>query len=161
MLTEEYLKDNLITAYFIDAKKENIEMVLKSEDQKNTYVEVTPFDENNEQYKILTKIISLDQIHEITYKRIKEERRLFEKQMIDIAKKEGIILDNHKLDTKFFPLLVDTIFNDENEDELFALKIALFELDKIKKAPNDDKKKKLRLAKTKVQTLEAAFALMK
>ena len=78
MLTEEYLKDNLITAYFIDAKKENIEMVLKSEDQKNTYVEVTPFDENNEQYKILTKIISLDQIHEITYKRIKEERRLFE-----------------------------------------------------------------------------------
>jgi len=161
MLTEEYLKDNLITAYFIDAKKENIEMVLKSEDQKNTYVEVTPFDENNEQYKILTKIISLDQIHEITYKRIKEERRLFEKQMIDIAKKEGIILDNHKLDTKFFPLLVDTIFNDENEDELFALKIALFELDKIKKAPNDDKKKKLRLAKTKVQTLEAAFELMK
>ena len=81
--------------------------------------------------------------------------------MIDIAKKEGIILDNHKLDTKFFPLLVDTIFNDENEDELFALKIALFELDKIKKAPNDDKKKKLRLAKTKVQTLEAAFELMK
>jgi len=161
MLTEEYLKDNLITAYFIDAKKENIEMVLKSGDQKNTYVEVTPFDENNEQYKILTKIISLDQIHEITYKRIKEERRLFEKQMIDIAKKEGIILDNHKLDTKFFPLLVDTIFNDENEDELFALKIALFELDKIKKAPNDDKKKKLRLAKTKVQTLEAAFELMK
>jgi len=161
MLTEEYLKDNLITAYFIDAKKENIEMVLKSEDQKNTYVEVTPFDENNEQYKILTKIISLDQIHEITYKRIKEERRLFEKQMIDIAKKEGIILDNHKLDTKFFPLLVDTIFNDKNEDELFALKIALFELDKIKKAPNDDKKKKLRLAKTKVQTLEAAFELMK
>ena len=41
------------------------------------------------------------------------------------------------------------------------MKIALFELDKIKNAPNDDKKKKLRLAKTKVQALEAAFELIK
>ena len=163
MLTEEYLKDNLITAYFIDAKKENIEMVLKSEDQKNTYVEVTPFDENNEQYKILTKIISLDQIHEITYKRIKEERRLFEKQMIDIAKKEGLILENNKIDTKFFNLLVKIIFEEKSEDkeELFTLKIALFELDKIKNSKNTELKTKLRKAQTIYDTLSVAFELTK
>jgi hypothetical protein len=163
MLTEEYLKDNLITAYFIDVKKENIEMVLKSEDQKNTYVEVTPFDENNEQYKILTKIISLDQIHEITYKRIKEERRLFEKQMIDIAKKEGLILENNKIDTKFFNLLVKIIFEEKSEDkeELFTLKIALFELDKIKNSKNTELKTKLRKAQTIYDTLSVAFELTK
>lgn len=162
MLTEEYLKDNLITAYFIDAKKENIEMVLKSEDQKNTYVEVTPFDENNEQYKILTKIISLDQIHEITYKRIKEERRLFEKQMIDIAKRDGLLVDNNKIDSNFFPTLVKSIFEDEtNSDHLFAIKIALFELEKIRSSTNEDLKKKIRQAKTKVEVLQAAFELIK
>jgi len=72
-----------------------------------------------------------------------------------------LVLDTHKLDTKFFPLVVKAIFEDDNEDHLFAMKIALFELDKIKNAPNDDKKKKLRQSKNKIEALEAAFQLIK
>jgi len=33
-LTEEYLKDNLITAYFVDNERKNIEVLTTSEDKK-------------------------------------------------------------------------------------------------------------------------------
>ena len=43
-------------------------------------------------------------------------------------------------------LILDYIFNDKevDEDEMFALKIALFEIDKIKDSKNLDGKKALR-----------------
>ena len=161
MITEEYLKKHFYTAYFIDEERENIEVLTTSEDGKQVIPTIIPFKQNNPQYQALTTVMSVDDLLESTYQKKKNEQKKFEEQVIRIAKKDGLVLDNHKLDTKFFPLLVKAIFEDENEDHLFAMKIALFELDKIKNAPNDDKKKKLRLAKTKVQALEAAFELIK
>jgi|TARA_B100000287_G_scaffold309011_1_gene292190 hypothetical protein len=161
MITKEYLKKHFYTAYFIDEARENIEILTTSEDEKHMIPTIIPFKQNNPQFQALTTVCSIDDLHENTYQKKKNEQQKFEDQVIRIAKKEGLILDSHKLDTKFFPLLVKAIFEDDNEDHLFAMKIALFELDKIKNAPNDDKKKKLRMAKTKIQALEAAFALIK
>ena len=70
-----------------------------------------------------------------------------------IAKKEGIVFDEHKLDSKFLSLLVKAIFEDNNEDHLFATKIALLELDKIKNATNNDTKKELRQSKNMISIL--------
>jgi len=163
MLTEEYLKDNLITAYFVDANRQNIEMVVKSEDKKSVFTEITPFDENSEQYKVLTKFIPLDELHELTYKKKVDERKQYEENMLRIAKDEGLILENNKIDTKFFNLLVKIIFEEKSEDkeELFTLKIALFELDKIKNSKNTELKTKLRKAQTIYDTLSVAFELTK
>ena len=161
MITEEYLKKNFYTAYFIDEERKNIEVLTTSDDGKRIIPTIIPFDEKNDYYKVLSKFMSVDQLHESTYQKKKEEKRIFENQVIKIAKKEGLVLDTHKLDTKFFPLVVKAIFEDDNEDHLFAMKIALFELDKIKNAPNDDKKKKLRQSKNKIEALEAAFQLIK
>jgi len=163
MLTEEYLKDNLITAYFVDANRQNIEMVVRSEDKKSVFTEITPFDENSEQYKVLTKFISLDELHELTYKKKVDERKQYEENMLRIARDEGLILENNKIDTKFFNLLVKTIFEEKSEDkeELFTLKIALFELDKIKNSKNTELKTKLRKAQTIYDTLSVAFELTK
>jgi len=161
MITEEYLKNNFYTAYFIDEERKNIEILTTSDDGKRMIPTIIPFDEKNDYYKALSKFMSVDQLHESTYQKKKEEKRIFENQVIKIAKKEGLVLDTHKLDTKFFPLVVKAIFEDDNEDHLFAMKIALFELDKIKNAPNDDKKKKLRQSKNKIEALEAAFQLIK
>lgn len=161
MITEEYLKKHFYSAYFIDNDRQNIEILTTSEDGKSMIPTIIPFDENNVQYQALSKFMSLEDLHEATYQKKKDEQKHFEDQVIKIAKRQGLVLDAHKLDTKFFPLVVKAIFEDNNEDHLFAMKIALFELDKIKNAPNDDKKKKLRLAKTKIQALEAAFELIK
>jgi len=162
MLTEEYLKDNLITAYFIDNERENIEMVVRSEDQKSVFTEITPFDENNEQWKILSKFINLDQLHELTYQKAKNERQEFEKTFVAIAKKEGLVFDENKIDTRFFPYLVKGLFDEqENIDHLFALKLALFEIPTIRDSKNDEAKKTLRKSKTKLEAIQSALDCVK
>ena len=160
-LTEEYLKDNLITAYFVDNERKNIEVLTTSEDKKITLSTIIPFDENFVSFKALTKFINIDKLHELTYKKNKDARELFEKQAIDIAKRDGLIGRLDKVTTDVFPLLVKSIFEDDNADHLFALKLALFELDKIKNSTNEEFKIKLRKSQTKIEALQAAFELIK
>ena len=163
MLTKEYLKDNFITAYFCDDDRKFIEILSTSEDKKETYPTVIPFDENEPQYKILLEFVSLDQLHEITHRRKKEEREDYETAVLEIAKKEGLVLPNNKVDSKFFNLLVKTVFEEitDDKEELFSLKIALFELDKIKNSKNTKLKTKLRKSQTIYDTLSVAFELTK
>jgi hypothetical protein len=160
-LTEEYLKENLITAYFIDNERKNIEVLSTSEDKKTTFSTIIPFDENFISFKSLTKFISIEQLHELTYKKNKESRELFEKKVIEIAQRDGLISKIDRITSDIFPLLVKAIFEDENDDHLFALKLSLFELDKIKNSTNEEVKVKLRKAKTKMEALQAAFDLIK
>ena len=160
-LTEEYLKDNLITAYFVDNERKNIEVLTTSEDKKITLSTIIPFDENFVSFKALTKFINIDQLHELTHKKNKDARELFEKQVIDIAKRDGLIGRVDKVTTDVFPLLVKALFEDNNADHLFALKLSLFELDKIKNSTNEEFKIKLRKAQTKIEALQAAFELIK
>lgn len=162
MLTKEYLKDNFITAYFCDDDRKFIEILSTSEDKKETYPTVIPFDENEPQYKILLEFVTLDDLHENTYQLKKTEREMYEKELVEIAKKEGMVLESSMIDTKFFNLLSKALFNfdpEKDSDKLFALKISLFEIDKIKDAPNDDKKAKLRKSKTLIEALQAAFEI--
>ena len=158
MITEEYLKDNLITAYFIDNERTTIEIETTSEDKKSVFTTVIPLEENNPQYQALIKYMNIDQLHESTYQRNKFLSEEYEKSVIRIAEKTGKVLSNENLDTKFYPSLVNAIFkNIENEDHLFALKLALFELEEIRDSKNEDAKKKLRQAKNKLDVIQAAI----
>ena len=106
-------------------------------------------------------MITLDQLHEYTYQKVKRERKLFEESVLRIAKKDGIIMDSAKIDTKFYPKVVDALFNDEeNADHLFALKLAVFELDKVKDSDKEDLKKKLRQSKNKIDVLSAVCEIL-
>ena len=158
MLTEEFLKDNFLTAYFIDNERKNIEVQTTTEDKKSVFTTIIPYEENNPQYQALTKYMNIDQIHESTYQKNKTEQEQFEKTVLRIAKKSGMVLSNEKLKEKFYPSLVNAIFKDiENEDHLFALKLALFELEQIRDSKNEDAKKKLRQAKNKLDIIQAAI----
>jgi len=158
MLTEEFLKDNFLTAYFIDNERKNIEVQTTAEDKKSVFTTIIPYEENNPQYQALTKYMNIDQLHESTYQKNKTEQEQFEKSVIRIAEKSGLLLDKETLDTKFYPSLVNAIFKDiENEDHLFALKLALFELEQIRDSKNEDAKKKLRQAKNKLDVIQAAI----
>ena len=158
MLTEEFLKDNFLTAYFIDNERQNIEVQTTTEDKKSVFTTIIPYEENNPQYQALIKYMNIDQIHESTYQKNKTEQEQFEKSVIRIAEKSGLLLDKETLDTKFYPSLVNAIFKDiENEDHLFALKLALFELEEIRNSKNEDAKKKLRQAKNKLDIIQAAI----
>ena len=154
-------KDNLISAYFIDDARQNIEVLTTSDDKKKVIPTIIPFDENNHLFKELTSIITVDQLHEDTYNKKKNEKKIFEQKVIEIAKKDGLLLDDTKIDSKSYNKLVKAIFEQgENSDQLFALKIALFELDKIRDSKNDELKKKLRQSKTKADCLINALTIV-
>ena len=161
MLTKEYLKDHYIDAYFIDEERKNIEILTTSEDSKKLIPTIIPFDENNDMFQSLKTVVTVDDLHERTYVKKKEEKKLFDEMVLRIAKKDGMVLNEQKLDTKFFPTLVKAIFDDvENEDHLFALKLALFEVEKIRNSDNTELKADIRKGKTKVEVLLNALKLI-
>jgi hypothetical protein len=158
MLTEEYLKDNFITAAFIDSERQNIEILTTSEDGKSVIPTIIPFKEDNHMFKALMTVINIDQLHEATYQKKKTEKESMEKIAIDLAKKQGLIFDYEQVDTKFFPYMVKSIFEDQNNtDHLFALKLALFELTYIRDSKNNEARKKLRTSTNKLDVIKAAL----
>ena len=162
MITEEYLKDNFLNAYFIDNERQNIEILTTSEDKKSVLPTIIPYDTKHPYFVALSKFCNIDQLHENTHNKKKKEKEVFENKVIEIAKRDGLLTDNSKIDSNFFPNLVKAVFeNEDNEDHLFAIKIALFELEKIRNSKNDDMKKKIRQSKTKIEALQAAFELIK
>ena len=154
-------KDNLISAYFIDNDRKNIEVLTKSEDGKQVIPTIMPFDKTDSKFIELNAIVTVDKLHENTYQKKKEEQKDFEDLAMTIAKKNGLVFDEKKMDTKFYPTLINAMFkNVENEDHLFALKLALFEVDKIRDSKDDEKKKKLRQSKNKIDVLKLAIDLI-
>ena len=155
-------KENLIGAYFIDEDRKNIEVLTTSdEDKKQVIPTIMPFDENNIMFKELMSVITVDDLHENTYQKKKEEQKIFETKVIEIAKRDGLVIDGERVDQNSFQKLVKAIFEQgNNEDHLFALKLALFELPEIRDSKNEELKKKLRQSKNKIDTLKFAFDIV-
>ena len=157
MLTEEYLKEHFIDAYFIDNERQNIEVLQTNEDKTKVFPTIIPFDENNDMFKSLTSIISVDELHENTYNKKKEERKLFEDQIKRIAEKEGLvkkIVEN--VDSNFFNVMFDFLLSNKQEhiDRLFNFKIHIFEQELIKKSNNEEAKTAIRKSKTPLEALK-------
>ena len=160
MLTEANLKEHLLKAYFVDENRTLIEVLYTSLDFKETHSVIIEYDTKHPDCQALLEVVSLDDLHESTYQQKKEERKVFEEEAILIAKKSGSVFDMNRLDTKFYPAMVKSIFEEsDNEDHLFALKLALFEVEKIRDSKNDDLKKKLRQSKTKSDCLINALTI--
>ena len=156
-------KDNLISAYFIDNERKNIECLLKSDVDK-VYTQIIPFDEKNDMYKMLMDIVTLDDIHEVTYEKKKEERKIFEQKVKEIAQKEGLIkqiIEN--VDPDFFKLLFDFLLSDKQEhiDRLFNFKIFIFEQDVVKNSKNEAIKSAIRKSKTPLEALDNFIVIWK
>ena len=161
MITEEYLKEHFVTASFIDSERQNIEILMTNEDKSATIPYIIPFDESDVKYQALQTVMTLDQLHEATYQKKKRERKDFEDTVLQIAKQDGLIMDSNKIDTKFYPKVVEAIFgDDENLDHVFALKLALFEVEDIRDSKKAELKKKLRQSKTKRGVLRAALEIV-
>jgi hypothetical protein len=161
MITEEYLKDNFLNAYFIDNERQNIEILTTSEDKKSVVPTIIPYDTKHPYFVALSKFCNIDQLHENTHNKKKNEKEIFESKVIEIAKKDGLLVDDTKIDSNSFNKLVKAIFEQgENVDQLFALKLALFEQPAIRDSENADLKKKLRQAKNKIDTLKVAFEII-
>ena len=159
MITEEYLKDNFLTAYFVDNERMNIEIQTTTEDKKSVFTTIIPFKEENPQYQALNKFMTLDQLHESTYEKTKTEHELYKEQALKYAKEAGLTVETDK--DNYFGEIIKLITKDqENEDHLFALKLAVFEIDAVKESVDMDKKKLVRQSKTKSDLVYNALSII-
>ena len=153
-------KESYITANFIDNERKNIEILLKDGDITRPHI--IEADENNSDYKDLLKIVTVDELHEQTHNAKRAESEAFKEFAIQIAKDSGLVQGEVALEkTKTYPALVDAVFNNiENEDDMFALKLALFEVKEIRDSKNTVAKTKLRKSTTKFDILRCAFDII-
>lgn len=145
----------LISARFTNSEKTIIEAVYNDKsDDNNPFAFIIEAKEDDVNYQNLLKDISEDQLHESTYKHITEERKTFEKAVINIAIKEGIIEDTRKQND--LEVLIKCIkMHGSDKEFLFKLKLAIFDLDQIKENNNRSLKAQLRKAETVAGVLEA------
>ena len=146
---------NYITATFIDNERKNIEVLLKGDDGTSAYTHILEYDPEHPDCKELLEVSSLDEIHENTWNKKKDEVKLFEDGIIRIAEKTGIIKKLLKISKRaeaedFFGAIFDFLLTDKKEhiDRLFNFKLHLFEQDVIKKSKNEKGKSNIRKAKT-------------
>ena len=160
MITEEYLKDNFLTAYFVDNERQNIEIQTTTEDKKSVFTTIIPFKEENPQYQALNKFMTLDQLHESTHEKTKTEHELYKEQALNFAKEAGLVGNEIAKDNYFGEIIKLITEDQENEDHLFALKLAIFEIDAVKESVDMDKKKLVRQSKTKSDLVYNALSII-
>jgi hypothetical protein len=175
MLTEEYLKNHFITAYYVDNDRKMIEVQCSNDDSSQIIPYVIEQDENHPYFQALMKFISVDELLNITHDRKKIERKHYERQVLKIARKEGLIFDAKdylnkvqksseqiSIILKFF---LSYFFNDKfdkekNKDLLFALKLEIFEYDVIKNSDYSKYKSLIRKAQTPYEIMKYVIEII-
>jgi len=155
-------EENFITANFIDNERKTIEVLLKSDDGTAVNPYILEYDVDNSICQELLKLCSLDQLHENTYSKKQEERKVFVNQVKTIAQKEGLIKHIiEEVNPKFIELMMDFLLSNKKEhiDRLFNFKIYLFEQDIVKNCKDQSKKTAIRKSKTPLEALKIYIEL--
>ena len=163
----EITKDNFVSARFCDNDRTQIEVFVKGDNEGEVFPHIIELDPNHPDYKNLITIITLPEIHEYTDEWCNQQRKKFKEEMIDIAKREGIIKETKTKDKKgnikeveikvehTLEELISKIFvekidydNEEIKEQMFNAKLTAFELPFVKDSDKRDLKAKLRKAET-------------
>lgn len=189
-LLEGYTVDR---AYFTNNERTTIcaNLIANEPDEDGSY-RMTDYyldaDDNDTDYQMLMETYNLDQIHEDTFKYIRQEQNEIKRIAIEVAKKNGWILSDVALEddaayqrqdeapngnsnviverkeikvaASLPEVLSEHVFNDTTSTEyLFELKLKLFEMEFIKENTDRELKKNLRISKTVPDALKAAIEL--
>lgn len=152
-------------AYFTNDTRNTIEVVYVNPDNdEDAYVEYLKADKSQKVYQDLLEIVTEDQLHENTYKRMKAMQEDYEKDVIAIAKDQGLIYDVDDLNSKLYEVLLKSIFIDfdaeDHKEKLFLIKIALFENEEIMNSKNKALKSKLRKAPTLLEAVNISTEIV-
>ena len=155
--------NKIFTAHYIDNEQKTLEVLLGTDTPGEFEPMIIPYDPTSDNCKAVLSVINDDQLIENTYTKRKSESQAMIDLAINVAKGEGVDLDPVLLegDNGYWPRFVSALFTDiENEDHLFALKLALFENEKIRNSEDTDLKAELRQGKTKKEVLIAALKII-
>jgi len=158
LITAEYTNSEYNTVRAIWQDPENTEAADGSELLVETIVEV---DDNSHQWKELLELTTADSILQETY--VNNQRRVtaFENLVLPIAKERGLVYDlDQGIDSNIYKAIVRALFSPfdpkAQKEQLFMLKMELFNVDFIKNVKDRALKKELRQAPDLMSTVEAA-----
>lgn len=154
----EITKDNFVSARFCDNDRTQIEVFVKGDKEGEVFPHIIELDENHPDYKNLISVTSLPEIHDYTDEWCTQQRKQFKEELLDIAKKEGIISEQNTKEVKVektFTEMLESVFSTEHDynsenikEQLFKAKLYAFEMPLIKDSDNRDLKAKLRKSET-------------
>lgn len=149
-----------ITAYFTNNERTVVESLWSNDELGTIRTFELVAEEDNPHWIELLKHITIDELHERTYKFIRERNRDYEEEVIRIARERNLIYDVDTINSNASALIAKTLFKDfdaENDKEaLFMFKLVLFEVPKIKDSNNKELKAKLRKAKSIIEALHVS-----
>lgn len=154
-----------LTAHFANNER-TVAKAIYVDDEGNEIPFVVSAEKGNPQWEKILEKLSIDQLHENTYKHIKQAEENYKAEVMSIAKERGILLDIDGANSDSIKGLLRLIFEqDEDEkvakEKLFAFKLALFEFDEIKNSDNRDLKTQLRKAETIIDALSLGIEIVK
>lgn len=176
----------VITAHFTNNDRTVLDVLLREDGTGKIIPYPISASDNDVAFKELLKEMSLDELHEATFKYIRESQRDIKRIALNVAKRNGWITSDVNIDDdigeKYSELkpgeldadeqevqyvskpldevLLSIVFNEEQStDSLFQLKLKMFELEWVKDHPNRDVKRLIRKAQTTVELLKHTISL--
>ena len=151
-------------AYFANEDRTIVSSYWKDADDNIVSIAMSTEADDPEWINLLEQV-TVDEIHENTWKYIKESEQAYKDQVIEIAKERGWLVNMDDGGTSdFHKILVDMLFEpfDENlhKEKLFFFKIHLFEKDVINQCKDKEAKKKIRRAGTFIEAIKAAIEIL-
>ena len=121
--------------------------------------------EGDPDFEALLKQVTIDDLHENTVNYIRQERDRFEQTVLQIAHDNNIIQTLEPITSNIWESLVEVLFEefdvDKQKEQLFMLKLKLFELEPIKSSKDRAMKAKLRKATDFVDALKYALLIVR
>lgn len=149
---------DILTAYFVDNELKTVEVLWKDPNSDKIVSEYIEANNSDATWKYLQTVISYDDVYANTKKRSLELRQSYRDQIKKIAEEDGLLYVPSKgMGDELIDALVYQLTN-ENENttqNLFKLKLKLFELDHVKNSEDKDAKKELRLSKSFLEAIVA------
>jgi len=156
----------LIEAHFCNNERTSIEIFWRHDDIENqestVRVEYCKADESDEMYNWLLTQMSVDDLHEATFKNIKIQDEIYREQVVAIAKEDGLIFDEKSDATSTAALLANVLFNYDQlhqKELLFQFKLQVFEMDEVRNA-SSAVKSKIRKSETIVDVVKHVIKLL-
>ena len=107
-------------------------------------------------YSELLQYISEDELHENTVAKIRMDRERFESVVVNIATSDGINVNEILSDeNKTIDFILDWFDEDFDNEQLFKIKLRLFEREKVLNSDDRKLKADLRKATTVYEVMEA------
>jgi len=152
-----------ITAYFTNSERTVVESLWANDELGTIRTFELTAEEDNPHWIELLKHITIDELHERTYKFIRERNEDYEEEVIRIAKERGLIYDINEIDSQLYEVLAKILFKEydpkKDKEKLFMFKLQIFELDFVKQCTDNVLKRNLRKAENFIDAISVTIEI--